>query len=416
MKNVFAFIAFCLCISSLAAQDTYTASIARIVLDGCGSKAPAMIWVVADNDELQTFEAERVRKTNIWRAEPGLTFDARGRVASLRFNGGRTGCAKSIQVPAREGEYTWAAQFRFTCDPLETWRALTIDNGVALPVNAIRYLPGDVPCKEKTLPKMTTRDLEAVAWKEETIYVQFGNPGTLDYEYYDMLIRNGKFGGTPIAGEVPVKRAALLQQLTIRGGRGTGNADTFRNEFNLSKDIKVVKLKQGGMMRFQRSLLCAVSLMVCVTSHAQLDLFESDDFVEPSDLRGRKWSLVSRIAAGGARGYRDQNRSVGQDFGFVHFANSLDWRALQFDYKHSEVRGENPPPMDDPPCHETLSAQASLCTQARTDDSEPPAPGAKKCFSRSPGIRPWDSALRSGIASRRRASTPGPRPRRTSRG
>jgi hypothetical protein len=132
------------------------------------------------------------------------------------------------------------------------------------------------------------------------------------------------------------------------------------------------------MMRYARVFVAVVSLTLCVVSNAQqLDLFDPDDFVDPHEIRGRRIIFISRLVAGGASGYLDQYRPVEQNLGFVHLANSLYWSGFQIDFKRSEVRGENPPPMDELPCKQTLSAQASACAQARVNDGEPPAPGAK---------------------------------------
>jgi hypothetical protein len=120
-------------------------------------------------------------------------------------------------------------------------------------------------------------------------------------------------------------------------------------------------------------LAVLLSLLVVAAANAQqLDIFDPDDFVDPWDLPGPVF--ISRLVAGASRGYLDQYRPVGQDVGFVHIANSLYWSGFQFDYKRTQLRGENPPPEES--CR-GLSVQASACMSARIELGAAPVPGSK---------------------------------------
>lgn len=247
---VAAMIAFCMSAAPSINAQPYKASVVHVVLTGCGDEVPELIRVVPDNDETRSFLAKRDGVSNVWKAEPGTTFNANGRIASLRAGQGRTACAKSIHVPApKDGAGDWIAQYTFACDFAPAWKLLTIDNDAGAMISTVRDmpgLPGALPCKEKWLQRQAPRQIDAVAWRQEAIYVQFGEPGKLSYEYYDMVIRkNGVFAGKPVKDELVVKRAVVLKQQVIRGGRGAAsNAATIRDDFNLDASVKTVTLKR----------------------------------------------------------------------------------------------------------------------------------------------------------------------------
>jgi hypothetical protein len=71
--------------------------------------------------------------------------------------------------------------------------------------------------------------------------------------------------------------------------------------------------------------------------------FDPDDFVNPAEHRNRPL-FVSRLVAGGVANFVDDARPLRQNVGFLHLANSLYVARFQFDYKHSEVRGEDNAP------------------------------------------------------------------------
>jgi hypothetical protein len=239
---------FCVNAPSTMAK-TYRTQFVYVVMN-CGSIAPGIISVISDDEDVPPFDVKPHEATNLWRGKSPIAFDAEGHVASLRVARGRTGCAKAIHEPAQkpDEEGDWVAQYRFTCDFAPAWKSLRIENDADLPISTVRsmseFMPGDVPCKEESTMRKMPWDIEAVAWKQEDIYIQFDKPGKLFYEYYNMLIKNGKFAGEPIKDEMAVTRKAVLDQLKLRAGRGTGNAATIRDVLNLDKRIKVVRLKK----------------------------------------------------------------------------------------------------------------------------------------------------------------------------
>jgi hypothetical protein len=86
--------------------------------------------------------------------------------------------------------------------------------------------------------------------------------------------------------------------------------------------------------------LTLLFLLFTAAAHAQLPIFSPDDFIDPRATQGRV-VFISRLVAGGARGYTDQYRDLGQDVAYVHVANSLYWSGFQAGYEHSEIRGSN---------------------------------------------------------------------------
>jgi hypothetical protein len=74
----------------------------------------------------------------------------------------------------------------------------------------------------------------------------------------------------------------------------------------------------------------------------QRPIFDPDDFLDPREREGT--FFVSRLVAGGARSYIDDFRPASEDVAFLHVTNSVYWKGVQFDYKHSEVFAENGPP------------------------------------------------------------------------
>lgn len=86
------------------------------------------------------------------------------------------------------------------------------------------------------------------------------------------------------------------------------------------------------------------TLLFAAAAAAQRPVFDPDDFVEPAQLGGRPF-FVSRLVVGASTSSVDRYRPLRQNVAFVHVANSLYWRRLQFDYKHSEVRGEEHGPL-----------------------------------------------------------------------
>jgi len=96
-----------------------------------------------------------------------------------------------------------------------------------------------------------------------------------------------------------------------------------------------------------------VLLLAGSAAAQQRALFDVDDFVDPRQHDVPLFS--SRLVIGGAWNFVDDYRPANEDVGFVHVANSFYVRNFQFDYKHSEVLGEDPPPLHacacDPPIY-----------------------------------------------------------------
>ncbi|HKS23665.1 MAG TPA: hypothetical protein VJZ76_12760 [Thermoanaerobaculia bacterium] len=96
-------------------------------------------------------------------------------------------------------------------------------------------------------------------------------------------------------------------------------------------------------MRRRGLLLAAFALLLAATASAQQrPIFDVDDFVDPRQHDGPVF--ISRLIAGVARNFVDDYRPLGKDAGFIELTNSFYRENLQFDYKHSEVRGENRAP------------------------------------------------------------------------
>lgn len=227
-------------VSPLIAQQTYTAETMHIFLEKCGDKAPKDIRVFL-HDEGNVRTPKYIDDLDRWEVKT-RSFNVRDRIVSLRDAGRRTGCAKATRKPTREG-YPSIAQYVFKCSEfVNAWSTLTIINNAELPISTSRDFPGAVPCLEETTGDGVT-ELGFVAWKQEIIYVNFGKVGKPTYQYYDLLIRNGAIERRPIHDELTVTREDVLQQLTVRGGRGGGNAVTIRAQMNLDKSIKTIKLK-----------------------------------------------------------------------------------------------------------------------------------------------------------------------------
>lgn len=123
-----------------------------------------------------------------------------------------------------------------------------------------------------------------------------------------------------------------------------------------------------------RPLLAALLLLAATTALAQpRPIFDPDDFVDP---RVHERPLfIFRVVAGGVTNAIDDFRPAHQNEAFLHITNSVYWRQLQFDYKHTETRGENDDPdvfvcRCDPPIYFPTPPPADATP-------EPPRPGPK---------------------------------------
>jgi len=94
-------------------------------------------------------------------------------------------------------------------------------------------------------------------------------------------------------------------------------------------------------MRARR--VAIVLVFVAASALAQpRSIFDVDDFVDPRQHDVPVFA--SRLVAGGASGYVDNDRPLHQNARFLHIANSFYWSDFQADYKHSEVRGQHDAP------------------------------------------------------------------------
>lgn len=87
----------------------------------------------------------------------------------------------------------------------------------------------------------------------------------------------------------------------------------------------------------------AAFLLATAAVAQQRPIFDPDDSVDPR--HHDETLFISRLILGGAINFVDDYRPLHQNAGFVSIANALYWRDFQFDYKHSEVRGEESGPV-----------------------------------------------------------------------
>lgn len=87
-----------------------------------------------------------------------------------------------------------------------------------------------------------------------------------------------------------------------------------------------------------RDVLCAAAISLCIAVSAaaqQRPIFDPDDAVDPRSLGNALF--ISRLVAGGGANLTDDYRPLRNDGGFLMVTNSLYWRQIQVDYKHSKV-------------------------------------------------------------------------------
>ena len=90
-----------------------------------------------------------------------------------------------------------------------------------------------------------------------------------------------------------------------------------------------------------RAAAVVVALLIAVTASAQRPLFDPDDFLDPRTTGGRP-VFISHLVIGAASNMAgDGFRPLGENIGYVHFANSFSWRSVQFDYKRSQMKAED---------------------------------------------------------------------------
>lgn len=90
-----------------------------------------------------------------------------------------------------------------------------------------------------------------------------------------------------------------------------------------------------------RAVAALFAFLTAVTASAQRPLFDPDDFLDPRETGGRP-VFVSRLVIGAASNMAgDGFRPLGENVGYVHLATSFSWRAVQFDYKRSQMKAED---------------------------------------------------------------------------
>lgn len=94
-------------------------------------------------------------------------------------------------------------------------------------------------------------------------------------------------------------------------------------------------------MTWRLIALTFVFVIGSVASAQQPSIVDPDDAVDPRQYNGRLF--ISRLVAGGASGYVDNYRPLHLNVGAAELANSFYWGQFQFDYKHSELFGNDRP-------------------------------------------------------------------------
>lgn len=104
-------------------------------------------------------------------------------------------------------------------------------------------------------------------------------------------------------------------------------------------------------MRIRTQCALLLLLLASAADAQTRPVFDPDDFVDP---RQHDFALFSvRLVAGGAWNFVDDYRPLDENVGFVHVVGSYYFRRVQFDYKRSEIFGDDPRPVSacacDPP-------------------------------------------------------------------
>jgi hypothetical protein len=87
------------------------------------------------------------------------------------------------------------------------------------------------------------------------------------------------------------------------------------------------------------TLIFAILTLAAISAAAQIRPTDPDDFIDPRESHGSVF--ISRLVLGATRSSVDDYHPLHQDTGFLLLANAFYWSNFQFDYKHSEVRGEH---------------------------------------------------------------------------
>jgi hypothetical protein len=166
--------------------------------------------------------ATRIRGTNRWSGDRARSFDANGRIASVRVNGAGTGCARSRAV-RKPGTDQWVAEVTFRCVQQDTWARLRIETTPAgLPVTYARVIPGSMRCDETSLIKGSGA-LFDVAPHSEMVYLHLGALPRY-YELYYVRVAPGTFGKRLAKhATLTLDSKKVIDDIAIRGGRNVAN-------------------------------------------------------------------------------------------------------------------------------------------------------------------------------------------------
>jgi hypothetical protein len=99
----------------------------------------------------------------------------------------------------------------------------------------------------------------------------------------------------------------------------------------------------------RRACLWAFGLLLLArTAAAQGPIFDPDDFLDPRLHQG--FVFASRLVIGESAGFIDGFRPAHQNARIFHLANSVYGPKFQFDFKHTDIRGDGPPAVSVCPC------------------------------------------------------------------
>lgn len=96
-------------------------------------------------------------------------------------------------------------------------------------------------------------------------------------------------------------------------------------------------------------LLAFAVLFLARAAAAQGPIFDPDDFLDPRLHQG--YVVASRLVIGDSAGFIDGFRPAHQSARIFHLANSVYGPHFQFDYKHTDIRGDGPPAVSVCPCN-----------------------------------------------------------------
>jgi len=125
---------------ALSAQAQQTSRV-KIVLGACIQEAGVMTVVVNGDERGALNPRERDREGN-WIATVEEPFFISNAVASLRVNGGRTGCRGAVAADDETRRYASVAKFTFMCDEREAWNVV-IEPKPGIHYSYVRRLPRD---------------------------------------------------------------------------------------------------------------------------------------------------------------------------------------------------------------------------------------------------------------------------------